>query len=118
MLATLTLRETDCYSWHDSKVRHTLADAAPSRAKPFTLGISVSRNESASQLTADRSVRRRVFPWGRRSPLRSKELWNYPAALHTAAALSKLHKCVASVCARRPRWLCARPPSWDGVDRY
>src|SRR6266550_3230936 len=38
MLATLTLRETDCYSWHDSMVRHTLADAAHSRAKPFTLG--------------------------------------------------------------------------------
>jgi hypothetical protein len=38
MLAALTLRETDCYSWHDSKVRHTLVYAAHSRAKPFALG--------------------------------------------------------------------------------
>src|SRR3954463_995132 len=49
MLATLTLRETDCYSWHDSMVRHTLADAAPSRAKPFTLGsLSPETNLPAS----------------------------------------------------------------------
>src|SRR5258708_7051456 len=38
MLAALTSRETDCYSWHASKVRHTLVHAAHSRAKPFALG--------------------------------------------------------------------------------
>src|SRR5436190_5110467 len=37
-LAALTSRETDCYSWHDSMVRHTLVDAAHSRAKPSALG--------------------------------------------------------------------------------
>src|SRR6202007_2393443 len=75
-------------------------------------------NESASQITADRSVRRRVCPWGRRSPLRSKELWKYRAALHTAFALSKPHKSAASVCGRRRQWLCAPRPSADVFDRY
>src|SRR5215471_441888 len=35
---SLTSRETDCYSWHDSKVRHTLVNAALFRAKPSALG--------------------------------------------------------------------------------
>src|SRR5207244_47736 len=72
---------------------------------------------AASQLTTDRSVRRRVFPWGRRSPLRSKELSNYLAGSRTAVALSKLHKSDLSVCAPRRRSLCARLPSLDVVDR-
>src|SRR6267154_823320 len=38
MLAALTSRETDCYSWHDSMVRHTLVDTARSKAKPSALG--------------------------------------------------------------------------------
>src|SRR5436305_2019131 len=38
MLAALTSRETDCYSWHDSRVRHTLVDTARSKAKPSALG--------------------------------------------------------------------------------
>src|SRR5438270_6521808 len=38
MLAALTSRETDCYSWHDSMVRHTLVDTARSKAKTSALG--------------------------------------------------------------------------------
>src|SRR5438034_3138008 len=38
VLAASTSRETDCYSWHDSVGRHTLVDAAHSRAKPYALG--------------------------------------------------------------------------------
>src|SRR6185295_9699643 len=38
VLTVSTSRETDCYSWHDTRVRHTLVDAARSRAKPSALG--------------------------------------------------------------------------------
>src|SRR5437588_2822993 len=38
MLAALTSRETDCYTWHDSMVRRTLVDTARSKAKPSALG--------------------------------------------------------------------------------
>src|SRR6266446_1342056 len=89
----------------------------PLKGKTICLGISVSRNEAASQLTTDRSVRCRVFPWGRRSPLRSKELSNYPAGSRTAVALSKLHKFDLSVCAPRRRSLCALLPSLGVVDK-
>jgi hypothetical protein len=43
-----TGRETDCYSWHDSSGRHTLVDAALSRAIPKAPGpLSPETNLSA-----------------------------------------------------------------------
>ena len=38
VLTASTSRETDCYSWHDTMVRHTLVHAAHSGAKPSALG--------------------------------------------------------------------------------
>src|SRR5580765_8304608 len=44
--ASSTERETDCYSWHDLDGRHTLVDAALTRAIPKTPGPLSPRGES------------------------------------------------------------------------
>ena len=53
-----TERETACYSWPDSEVRHTVVDAALSRADPKALGsLSPETNLSAgSRLLVLRAV--------------------------------------------------------------
>ena len=78
LTAYSTERETDCYTWHDTKIV-TLSRMRPSSVTASP-GFSVSSNEAPVGFTAGRAVRCRGVPGGRRSPLRSKELLNYPAA--------------------------------------
>ena len=87
------------------------------RARTEGPGFSVSRNESSRRITPVRSVRCRGVPWGRLSPLASKELKAWAAATGTAVVVSKPSRSGWSASAPPPRWLCGPPPSEDVVDK-
>src|SRR6266568_6487135 len=94
------LRETDCYSWHEQGSSHS--GVCGPLGLPSALG-SLSPETKLQQITAARSARCRVVPGGRRSPLRSKELWNCLRESQRGVVLSRRHTCASSAYELRPQ---------------
>ena len=115
--SSLTARETDCYSWHDSDGRHTLVDAALSRAIPKALG-SLSPETKLQQITVCSfcAASRRSLGPAVSSAVKGAVATVRPEA-QTAVVVSRRHKCASSAYEPPPQWLCARPLLWDGAGR-
>jgi len=77
--SSLTARETDCYSWHGIERPSHLFEMRPSLGRKQNAPGSLSQKRIFRNRGFLRSGAGRGVPWGRLSPLGSKELGRPPS---------------------------------------